>query len=199
MTNIFQNWEQLPDFLICQTRFIDKYLGHVITGNQFIITKEWFKYMINDTNPAIYKIKWEQTQTKLNKISDMNLKNINFIDKINCIIKSEQTNNNALNYNTKNSPRVIYKPVFYKTYDLQNLQLKPGFVQNIGINLSEYMTKVESFSLIIGTDINLIEYARNDVYVIFRIDTNDISEPIGQYHITNQDGEYISSGKYTIS
>lgn len=199
MTNIFQNWEQLPDFLICQTRFIDKYLGHVITGNQFIITKEWFKYMINDTNPSTYKIKWENEQTKLNTISDMDLKNINFIDKINCIIKSEQTNNNTLNYNTKNSPRVIYKPVFYKTYDLQNLQLKPGFVQNIGINLSEYMTKVESFSLIIGTDINLIEYARNDVYVIFRIDTNDISEPIGQYHITNQDGEYISSGKYTIS
>ena len=47
--------------------------------------------------------------------------------------------------------------------------------------------------------INLVEYARNDVYVIFRLDSNKITNLTGQYHITNQDGEYISSGKYTVS
>ena len=46
---------------------------------------------------------------------------------------------------------------------------------------------------------NLVEYARNDVYVIFKLDSNKITNLTGQYHITNQDGEYISSGKYTVS
>ena len=166
MSNVFQNWEQLPELLVCQTKFIDKYLGSVITSNQFVITKEWFKYMIN------------------------------------CIIKRESKENNSIdntNYNIKNKPRVIYRPIFFKTSELQNLQLKPGFVQNIGINLSEYMTKVDSFNLIIGDNINIVEYARNDAYVIFRLDSSQIINLVGQYHITNQDGEYISSGKYTVS
>ena len=61
------------------------------------------------------------------------------------------------------------------------------------------MTKVDSFNLVIGDTINLVEYARNDVYVIFKLDSNKITNLTGQYHITNQDGEYISSGKYTVS
>ena len=61
------------------------------------------------------------------------------------------------------------------------------------------MTKVDSFNLVIGDTINLVEYARNDIYVIFKLDSNKITNLIGQYHITNQDGEYISSGKYTVS
>ena len=60
------------------------------------------------------------------------------------------------------------------------------------------MSKVDSFNIIIGNTINLVEYARNDVYVIFKIDPSLITNISGQYHITNQDGEYISSGKYTI-
>lgn len=197
MSNIFQNWEQLPEYLVCQTKFIDKYLGNVITSNQFVITKEWFKYMINDSeNPSIA---FTGEQQKLNNISTMDLSKFNFIDKVNCVIKRTSEDQNSASYNTKNAPRVIYRPIFFKTAELQNLQLKRGFVQNIGINLSEYMTKVDSFSLIIGDTINLVEYARNDVYVIFKLDSNLITNLTGQYHITNQDGEYISSGKYTVS
>lgn len=197
MSNIFQNWEQLPEFLVCQTKFIDKYLGNVITSNQFLITKEWFKYMINDYGKP--RIEFTDKQQKLNNISEMDLSKFNFIDKVNCVIKRESEDKGSINYNTKNTPRVIYRPIFFKTSELQNLQIKSGFVQNIGINLSEYMTKVDSFSLIIGDTINLIEYARNDVYVIFKLDSNLITNLTGQYHIANQDGEYISSGKYTVS
>ena len=32
----------------------------------------------------------------------------------------------------------------------------------------------------------------------FKLDSNKITNLTGQYHITNQDGEYISSGKYTV-
>ena len=196
MSNIFQDWNQLPELLVCQTRFIDKYLGNVITSNQFVITKEWFKYMINDYDKP--RIELTGKQQKLNKISEMDLSKFNFIDKVNCIIKRESKENNSIQYN-KNTPRIIYRPIFFKTSELQNLQLKSGFVQNIGINLSEYMTKVDSFNLVIGDTINLVEYARNDVYVIFKLDSNKITNLTGQYHITNQDGEYISSGKYTVS
>lgn len=196
MSNIFQDWNQLPELLVCQTRFIDRYLGNVITSNQFVITKEWFKYMINDYDKP--RIELTGKQQKLNKISEMDLSKFNFIDKVNCVIKRESKENNSIQYN-KNTPRIIYRPIFFKTSELQNLQLKSGFVQNIGINLSEYMTKVDSFNLVIGDTINLVEYARNDVYVIFKLDSNKITNLTGQYHITNQDGEYISSGKYTVS
>lgn len=197
MSNIFQNWEQLPEFLVCQTKFIDKYLGNIITSNQFVITKEWFKYMINDSGKPRIELTGEQQ--KLNNISEMDLSKFNFIDKVNCVIKRESEDKSSINYNTKNTPRVIYRPIFFKTSELQNLQIKSGFVQNIGINLSEYMTKVDSFNLVIGDTLNLVEYARNDVYVIFKLDPNLITNLTGQYHIINQDGEYISSGKYTIS
>lgn len=196
MSNVFQNWDQLPDCLVCQTKFIDKYLGNVIISNQFVITKEWFKYMINDYGEP--RVEFTGEQQKLNKISEMDLSKFNFIDKVNCVIKRESSENGFIDYNTKSTPRVIYKPIFFKTSELQNLQLKYGFVQNVGINLSEYMTKVECFNLVIGDKINLEEYARNDVYVIFKIDSNHITNLTGQYHITNQDGEYISSGKYTM-
>lgn len=196
MSNIFQDWNQLPELLVCQTRFIDRYLGNVIASNQFVITKEWFKYMINDYDKP--RIELTGKQQKLNKISEMDLSKFNFIDKVNCVIKRESKENNSIQCN-KNTPRIIYRPIFFKTFELQNLQLKSGFVQNIGINLSEYMTKVDSFNLVIGDTINLVEYARNDVYVIFKLDSNKITNLTGQYHITNQDGEYISSGKYTVS
>lgn len=197
MSNVFQNWEQLPECLVCQTKFIDKYLGNIITSNQFVITKEWFKYMINDYGKP--RIELTGNQQKLNNISEMDLSKFNFIDKVNCVIKRESEDKSSINYNTKNTPRVIYRPIFFKASELQNLQIKQGFVQNIGINLSEYMTKVDSFNLVIGDTVNLVEYARNDIYVIFKLDSNAITNLTGQYHITNQDGEYISSGKYTVS
>lgn len=197
MSNVFQNWEQLPECLVCQTKFIDKYLGNIITSNQFVITKEWFKYMINDYGKP--RIELTGNQQKLNNISEMDLSKFNFIDKVNCVIKRESEDKSSINYNTKNTPRVIYRPIFFKASELQNLQIKQGFVQNIGINLSEYMTKVDSFNLVIGDTVNLIEYARNDIYVIFKLDSNAITNLTGQYHITNQDGEYISSGKYIVS
>ena len=154
-------------------------------------------YMIRDCDKS--RIELEGEQKKINKISEMKLCKFNFIDKVNCVIKRTSEENKSIQCNVKNTPRIIYRPIFFKTSELQNLQLKSGFVQNIGINLSEYMTKVDSFNLVIGDKINLVEYARNDVYVIFKLDSNKITNLTGQYHITNQDGEYISSGKYTVS
>lgn len=119
------------------------------------------------------------------------------IDKINCIVEKNVINENSV-INTKSTPRVIYKPIFYRVYDLQKISMKQGLVQNVGINLADYMNKVESFSISIeGNQYN--EFARNDVYVIFKIDTTKLKSLIGQYHILDNTGEYISSGEYNIT
>lgn len=118
------------------------------------------------------------------------------IDKINCIVEKNVAQETKV-YNTKGTPKVIYKPIFYRTYDLQNINFQMGLVQNIGINLSEYMTKVDSFKLSIDGK-EYIEFARNDIYVIFKVDATPISRVYGNYHIMNQEGDYISTGKYTI-
>lgn len=118
------------------------------------------------------------------------------IDKINCIVHKE-TKGETVIYNTKSVPKVLYKPIFYRTYDLQNISMKAGLVQNIGINLSEYMTKVSGFTISIDGN-SFSEFARNDIYVIFKIDTSVISNLIGQYHILDSEGEYVSSGNYNI-
>ena len=43
-----------------------------------------------------------------------------------------------------------------------------------------------------------IESARNEIYVIFKIQANRLTAISGTYHISNQDNEYISSGNYTL-
>lgn len=115
------------------------------------------------------------------------------IDKVNCIIKKEGQSTSV--YNTKSVPKVIYKPIFYRTYDLQDINIRIGLRQNIGINLAEYMTKVDNFSLSLnGTQYR--EIARNDIYVIFNVDGTTLSTTSGTYYILDDGGEYISSGHW---
>lgn len=119
------------------------------------------------------------------------------IDKINCIVEKNIVNDGSI-VNTKSAPRVIYKPIFYRVYELQKIYLKQGLVQNVGINLADYMNKIESFKLSIE-GVQISEFARNDVYVIFKIDTTLLKAEGGQYHILDNAEEYISSGDYEIT
>ena len=65
------------------------------------------------------------------------------------------------------------------------------------------MTKVETFKIIIN-GVTITEYARNNNYVIFNINTNsvlnasDMNATSGEYHIMNQDDEYLTSGNWSI-
>ena len=61
------------------------------------------------------------------------------------------------------------------------------------------MTKVDTFKLNINNT-QYVEYARNDIYVIFKIDANVLNNlTAGEYHILNQDDEYISSGQWVVA
>ena len=81
--------------------------------------------------------------------------------------------------------------------DLQNIKLRSTLPQNIGVNLSEYMSKVETFKIIIE-DNEFVETARNDIFVIFNIDPSKLNFTSGKYDIVNEDDTYISSGKWII-
>lgn len=185
---VFNSWDQLPEILVARVVFLDRYLGLRLYSNFVLITKEWYKYLVKyDNNLKSFKI-------YLNKMEDGK---INFNNRVSCIIKQSNNNTNYSNTNISNTPTIIYKPIFYKVQELQNIQLYSGVVQNIGINLNNFMSKVETFYININGQ-QFIETARNGVYVIFSINTNNITIVSGNYHITNQDQEYISSGEYSI-
>jgi hypothetical protein len=93
--------------------------------------------------------------------------------------------------------KLIYRPIFYRTQELQNIKLRTGVTQNIGINLVQYMTKVETFKIVIENT-EYIESGRNDIYVIFSIPAANLKASSGIYNITNQDDEYISSGNWQL-
>ena len=196
LTNIFSSWDQLPDILIALAKFIDKWLGNVITSNPAVITDESFKYLVCDDPSGRNIVKWSGTEQTHRRIEDMDLSKINFIDKITCTIKRNVQEDDSAK-KSSNTPKVLYKPVFYRVVDLQNITIRAGITQNIGVALAEYMTKVESFKMVIG-GMEIVESARNDIYAIFPVNGSSIGVDTGTYHITNQDGELISSGQFTV-
>jgi len=187
LTEIFSSWDQLPEKLYIQAVFIDKYLGQRVYGNYVTITKEQFKYFINDTD-----------KYRINLMEKFNNGDINFIDKINCVVVKENDDNVITNTGTVYKPsKIIYQPIFYKVQQLNTIKIRKSVTQNIGINLSQYMTKVETFKLNIDGNV-ISEYARNDIYVLFSISGTTIYNSSGEYDITNQDDEYISSGQWSL-
>lgn len=195
LNGIFESWNQLPEHLIVQCKFIDRIIGIEIPSNFVIITKEWFKYMINDS--GIYRLSKLTYDNDNMKEIELKKDNINFINNINCIINKEESSTNISNKIGNINNKLVYRPIFYRTQELQNIKIRSGVTQNIGINLSQYMTKVETFKLIID-NVEYIESGRNDIYIIFSIPAGNITKSSGTYNITNQDDEYISSGNWKI-
>ena len=199
LNGIFEKWEQRPEKLIVKTSFYDRILGIEIISNLVIITKEWFKYLTNDLYTRRLTILSEDNYNKGNledmKVIELDENNINFINSINCFVNKHSTEQSSLSSNT--NQKIILKPIFYKVKDLQNIKLRSTLPQKIGINLSEYMTKVETFKIIIGNN-EFVEYGRNDIFVIFEIDPGKLDGESGKYDIINEDGTYISSGNWTI-
>lgn len=198
---IFSDWNDVPSIIVYRITFIDKVACNKIQSNPIIITDEWYKFLVN--NELKHKLHLNKVYKYVN--NNMLVGNYNdatqpilFIDKINCSIIKSDTESEGLEIVKKNAPKVIYKPIFYRTTELQNITIRSGVTQNIGINLDEYMTKVETFKLIIDQN-EYIEYGRNNIFVIFKINANKISNTSGKYIITDENNEYISDGNYTIN
>lgn len=190
LNDIFSNWNQYPGALFARSFFIDKYCSQIFMGNPVVLTKEHFKYCINDL--GLFRL----NSLKL-KNNDMNTDNFNFINNVTCVVKQNNEKENNLIGNFSNKSHVIFKPIFYKVQNTQSISIRRGLTQNIGINLGDYLTKVESFKLKIDF-YDFVEAARNDVMVIFNINAANIKDNYGVYDITNQDDEYITSGNYSL-
>lgn len=181
---MFDSFDKLPEILVARIIFIDRYIGSGMFSNSIVINQDIYKY---------FTVKNSEFSLDL---MDMENK-FNFIKTIKCnIIKNTSNEGQIINTPVQNN-KIIYKPVFYKVSDLQNINIYSGQTQNIGINLNQFMTKVETFVILID-NIKIIESGRNEMFVIFSIPANQLSSTSGTYHILNQDDEYISSGSWTI-
>lgn len=219
LSSLFINWSQYPGVLYMRCKFVDKYLGKVLFGNVCTLTKENFKYLINNisesnsiniinnnnlNNKRIYTKSDVMDASKFNFLNNIQVKLVN--NKINK--NDDITNNTTTNINTNaniinNKTKIIYKPIFYKVHDVQSIKLRRNITQNIGISLIDFMTKVETFKIVIN-GVTITEYARNNNYVIFNINTNavlnatDTDVTSGEYHVMNQDDEYLTSGNWSV-
>ena len=227
INQLFTDWAQMPDNIICQVSFKDRFIGVEINSNKIIISKEKFKYITN--KGIIYRLeslkeinnnmKEINLNTKSNEldnilnnleISDEN-KNIitnyiqksiqensfKFINNINCSIQKLDDVKDNINSHNSNNSQIVYKPIFYKVQQAQNIKLKYQQNQNIGIDLHEYMSKVDIFIISLNNS-TYTEIGRNANYVIFNINANTLSTNSGSYEIYNQDNEYITYGTWNI-
>ena len=119
-----------------------------------------------------------------------------FINNINCLIKNEN-DNEYISDNKNNKTNIVYKPIFFKTNKLNNVSIKYMQNQNIGIDLHEYMSKVNLFILTIDGN-TCYEIGRNSNYVLFNINANNIKNTSGTFEIYNDDHEYITYGTWSI-
>lgn len=198
LNNIFDSWDEVHKGLyVAKVMFIDRFLGTQIISNTVLLTNEWIKYMIGSFD---YRVSAFDNKD----INEFNINNINdddmdycFIDNIKCVVEKTNDNNEVVDVKSSNKPRLLYKPIFYKTNELQSLKIRKNIKQKVGINLAEFMTKVDTFKLLLNGN-EYVEVGRNDVYVIFDIKGDGFTTSNGMYDIIDQDDEYISSGNYSI-
>ncbi len=192
INDMFESWNNVYDgYYAVKVIFVDRLLGTEIMSNSVILSPEWIKYMINSTNERIINF------DNINKDNEIdNDMEYNFIENIRCIVNKKRDDKNKI-IRGNNSPKILYKPIFYRVSNLQNVRIRRNVKQKIGINLAEYMTKVETFKLLLNGN-EYIEYGRADAFVIFEISGNNFSSSNGAYDILNQDDEYISSGAYSL-
>lgn len=191
LTDMFESWSNVYDgYYIARVMFVDRYLGVQIMSNIVMISPEWVKYMINSSSERV-RI-FDNINTNMEKVDTFN-----FIENIRCIVNKESNDNGTTITKGNTSPRLLYRPMFYRTSNLQNVTVRKNVKQKIGINLAEYMTKVETFKLLLN-GVEYVEYGRSDAFVIFEISGNNFEVSSGAYDILNQDDEYISTGAFTI-
>ena len=191
MKDLFSKWSQVPDNVYVRLIMEDRAIGKNCSSPTVLFTKDKLKYTINEQQYTRLSIKKKETD-----IDDMNKENFNFISNMNCRIVKSNDDKQQIQKNSF-QPRIIYKPIFFKVQDLQNIVLRSNMSQNIGISLSSYVNKVDEFILSIGEN-KWHESSRTSSFVIFNVNSKLIKEATGKYDILTSDNEYLSTGNYTI-
>lgn len=194
LKDLFDSWQQVPNSVFIRLVTEDRAIGKNCASPILMITKESLKYTINEKSDTRLLL-----QLKQDEENNMDKNNFNFINTINCrIVKSNSDEPQTRLGKQQSKPRIIYKPIFFRTQDLQNIILRSNIKQNIGISLPSYVNKVDGFVIKIESK-QYHETGRTGSFVLFNIDASEINSLSGKYDLlSNDDSSYISSGNFTI-
>ena len=181
--NMWENDFKTSVFLSSSVSFYDDKSNQLlyIRGNDIPLTKEIYKYLINDSNETKY--------IDLGDI-DMEVKNFNIVNKIiNQVVQFDRPDDSKSN---------IIQPVFFRVRDLQNLVIHPQVTENICINLDAYKSKVSTFIIQIE-GCNFKQIGSNNSGIIFKIIGKNLPKETtsGVYYMLDDNYELVTTGKYT--
>jgi hypothetical protein len=178
---VFDSWSDFIEGMYAQVYFIVQKNDNdiiVISSNKVFITQEEFKYFMNEKIRTV----------NLNDL-DMELKSFDVVNVIeNKVVSVERPNDYKSN---------IVKPIFVKVQDAGAIRLHRSVTENISINLDAYKNKVNAFVLKIG-DMNFYEIGRINSGIIFKVIGTNLPDVDGFYYILNENGELVTTGKYSI-
>lgn len=177
--NMFKNnsqWAPGMSFIGKVIVYSDNVEKLILTSNKLPITKELFaKVILSDP----LKIEIDET--------DMGIQIINKIEQ------------NITEYDIPNNSKSnIIIPTFYRVRDLGQVIIHPEVTENVCINLDNYKSKVKSFVMKVE-GVNFKEIGTTSSGTIFKVVGSMLprNNQSGTFYIMNQDGELITTGKYT--
>lgn len=177
----FDDWNNFEEgwCLVASMTVYDKDLELLnIVSNEIPITQELFSIYTNGGSEKIIDIK------------DMNITTYNVVNKkVNNIVQIERPNESKAN---------IVQPVFFRVKDLETLTLHPAVTENISINLDDYKSKVDKFTLLID-GCKFEQIGSNSYGILFKITANTLpaNTVSGTYYILDENLELVTTGKYT--
>lgn len=178
--DFFDNWELWEEGInIMSTAviYVNEEEKLILKSNTIPLTQELYG-----------KVK-ANTSIKIN-LEEMNVNKINIINSVNV----ESTKYNVPETSKSN----IILPVFYRVRELGNVVVHPEVNENICINLDAYKSKVSNFIMQLE-GIKFTEIGTTNSGTIFKVIGSMLpkSQPSGTYYILSQDGELVTTGKYT--
>lgn len=181
---LFDSWKDYIEGMSANVFVIIQRYGEdilVLNSNKVFITEEVFKYLIKQEDNHLRKVDLSNL--------DMQVNNYNVVN----VIKNEVVSVERPNEYKSN----IVKPIFVKVQDADSIRLHSSVTENISINLDAYKNKVDAFVLKIG-DTNFYEIGRINSGIVFKVIGTNLPDKDGLYYILNNDGELVTTGKYTI-
>ena len=179
--NFFSNWINFEEgwSLVSSLTIYNDDEEEILSfiSNEIPITQEIFSIFTNGGS------------TKIIDINDMEIKTYNVVNKIeNKIVQIERPNESKAN---------IIQPVFFRVSEAEMLTIHPMVTENISINLDNYKSKVDKFTLQIG-DCMFNQIGSNGYGILFKITANSLPTTIvnGTYYILDDNYELVTTGKY---
>jgi hypothetical protein len=175
----FGDWTEYIDgmFAMSSLKFVDSEGNTVmyLKSNSVPVDIEKFSFIVGD----------EIT------LEDMDI-TVEKLDVVNKIQKNIVKVNRPDDYKSN-----IIKPVFYRSFPLEEIEIHDSVTYTISIDLDSYKTKSDSFSIQIEGK-NFQEIGRVPGGVLFKIIGSELphSAPNGKYYILDENQELVSEGNY---